>query len=139
MGKLPQITLLFWIMKICAITLGKTAGDLLSITLHVGYAVTSPILIGVFLATFLTRLLSTKFHPVLYWTVILSTRTATVLHFWIAFVLTRPLGATAGDLPTKTPEKGGLGFGTIGSSAVLFAVLAALIIYRNSRAGRARH
>jgi uncharacterized membrane-anchored protein len=74
--KLPQITLLFWIMKICATMLGETAGDLVSMTLHVGYAVSSLILIGVFLATLVTQLLSTKFHPVLYWTVILSTSTA---------------------------------------------------------------
>ena len=74
--KLPQITLLFWIMKICATMLGETAGDLVSMTLHVGYAVSSLILIGVFLATLVTQLLSTKFHPELYWTVILSTSTA---------------------------------------------------------------
>jgi uncharacterized membrane-anchored protein len=54
-----------------------------------------------------------------------------VLLFWIAFVLTRPLGATAGDLLTKTHDKGGLGLGTVGSSAVLFAILAALILYTN--------
>jgi uncharacterized membrane-anchored protein len=53
------------------------------------------------------------------------------LLFWIAFVLTRPLGATAGDLLTKTHEKGGLDFGAVGSSAVLFAILAALILYTN--------
>ncbi len=49
MSKLPRITAFFWIMKICATTLGETAGDLLSMTLHVGYAVSSTILIGVFL------------------------------------------------------------------------------------------
>ena len=38
MNKLPQITLFFWVMKICATTLGETAGDLLSMTLNVGYA-----------------------------------------------------------------------------------------------------
>ena len=57
-------------------------------------------------------------------------------YFWIAFVLTRPFGATMGDLLTKTPDKGGLGFGTIGSTAVLLAVLIALIAYTRWRAGR---
>lgn len=45
--------------------------------------------------------------------------------FWAAFVLTRPFGATMGDLLTKSPDKGGLGIGTAGSSAVLLAILAA--------------
>src|SRR5437879_1933687 len=47
--------------------------------------------------------------------------------FWIAFVLTRPLGATAGDFFTKPVAKGGLDLGTMGSSAVLLAVLLGLM------------
>ncbi|HFT6992672.1 TPA: hypothetical protein ACGRQA_001988 [Stenotrophomonas maltophilia] len=50
-----------------------------------------------------------------------------VVLFWIAFVLTRPFGATFGDLLTKPLEKGGLGFGTVGSSLVLFTILATLV------------
>ena len=50
-----------------------------------------------------------------------------VILFWIAFVLTRPFGATFGDLLTKPLEKGGLGFGTVGSSLVLFTILATLV------------
>jgi len=73
MSKLPQITAFFWIMKICATTLGETAGDLLSMTLNVGYAVSSLILIGVFLSTLVIQLISKSYHPLLYWTVILST------------------------------------------------------------------
>ena len=46
MNKLPAITLSFWVMKICATTLGETAGDLLSMTLDVGYALSSLILIS---------------------------------------------------------------------------------------------
>src|SRR5258705_13706095 len=49
MNKLPEITIYFWIMKICATTLGETGGDLLSMTLNVGYATSSLILIGLFL------------------------------------------------------------------------------------------
>jgi uncharacterized membrane-anchored protein len=234
MSKLPQITAFFWIMKICATTLGETAGDLLSMTLNVGYAVSSAILIGVFLATLVTQLVSKCYNPLLYWTVILATSTAGttmsdymdrtlklgyatgsailitlllaifafwkfqigslsvkdiktskvellywitilfsntlgtalgdfladdsglgfaggasliggllalilaahyytqisgVLLFWLAFVLTRPFGATLGDVLTKTHEKGGLGFGTIGSSIVLLSILVACIIF----------
>jgi uncharacterized membrane-anchored protein len=232
MNKLPQITLAFWVMKICATTLGETAGDLLSMTLNVGYAISSMILISVFLLTLVTQLFSKTYNPVLYWIVILSTSTAgttmsdfmdrtlglgyatgsmiliailvtifalwrlsgdslnvnkiqtfrgemfywmailfsntlgtalgdyladdsglgfaggalfigstivlvvlaryftrmsSVLLFWIAFVLTRPFGATLGDFLTKPHEKGGLDFGTIGSSLVLAGILLVLI------------
>ncbi|CRM77642.1 hypothetical protein H097_22038 [Pseudomonas sp. FH4] len=232
MNKLPQITLAFWVMKICATTLGETAGDLLSMTLNVGYAISSMILLSVFLITLLTQLWSKTYNPVLYWIVILSTSTAgttmsdfmdrtlglgyasgsmilivlllmifalwhlsgdslnvnkvqtprgelfywvaillsntlgtalgdfladdsglgfaggamligasillvvalkycttvsSVVLFWVAFVLTRPFGATLGDFLTKPHEKGGLDFGTVGSSAVLAAVLLVMI------------
>ncbi len=55
--------------------------------------------------------------------------------FWAAFVLTRPFGATMGDLLTKNPDRGGLGFGTIGSSAVLLSILLIFILMsmRNER------
>lgn len=76
MSKLPQITAFFWIMKICATTLGETAGDLLSMTMNVGYAVSSMILIGLFLISLVTQLVSKNYNPLLYWTVILSTSTA---------------------------------------------------------------
>ncbi|ULT72122.1 hypothetical protein [Pseudomonas sp. BC42] len=233
MNKLPQITLAFWVMKICATTLGETAGDLLSMTLNVGYAISSMILISVFLLTLVTQLWSKTYNPVLYWMVILSTSTAgttlsdfmdrtlglgyasgsliligmllatfaawrlsgdslnvnriqtfrgelfywmailfsntlgtalgdyladdsglgfaggalligstiavvvllkyltrlsSVLLFWVAFVLTRPFGATLGDFLTKPHEKGGLDFGTIGSSAVLAGILLVMIV-----------
>ncbi|WP_067175312.1 hypothetical protein [Microtetraspora niveoalba] len=57
------------------------------------------------------------------------TRVSVTLLFWTAFVLTRPLGATVGDFFSKPVAKGGLGYGTIGSSLVLAGVLAALIAY----------
>jgi len=234
MNKIPQVTLFFWIMKICATTLGETAGDLVSMTMNVGYAVSSIILISFFLVSFIVQIKSTKFHPVLFWTVILTTSTAgttmsdfmdrtlglgyakgtlilitclltvlaawrlsektlsvsnirttkaeffywtailfsntlgtalgdfladnsglgflggaaliagllglvvlatyftrfsRVVLFWIAFVLTRPFGATFGDLLTKPIAKGGLNFGTIGSSLVLSSLLVIFVIY----------
>jgi uncharacterized membrane-anchored protein len=244
MNKLPQITLAFWVMKICATTLGETAGDLLSMTLNVGYAISSLILISVFVLTLITQLMAKTYKPLLYWIVILSTSTAgttmsdfmdrtlglgyatgsmiliaillaifagwrlsgdslnvnkvqsfrgemfywmailfsntlgtalgdyladdsglgfaggalligstiavvvllkyftkisTVVLFWVAFVLTRPFGATLGDLMTKPHEKGGLDFGTIGSSAVLAGILLVMIVgasYAQKRNGR---
>ena len=57
LNKLPEITLAFWVMKICATTLGETAGDLLSMTLNVGYAMSSLILISAFALLELDRAL----------------------------------------------------------------------------------
>jgi uncharacterized membrane-anchored protein len=57
------------------------------------------------------------------------TRISRVLLFWVAFVLTRPFGATFGDLLTKSHEKGGLGYGTQGASLILFAMLVGFVIY----------
>lgn len=232
-NKVAEVTLAFWIMKICATTLGETGGDLLSMTLNVGYAVSSIILLLFFVVTLAAQMASKSYHPALYWLVILSTSTAgttmsdfidRTLHwgyptgaavlsallvsvliiwrltlgslkvdhirsrkvesfywtailvsntlgtalgdfladssglgfgggallissliglialayfftpvprtllFWIAFVLTRPFGATAGDLLTKTHEKGGLGFGTVWASIILAVVLAFFVM-----------
>ncbi|RMW17082.1 hypothetical protein ALO98_200305 [Pseudomonas syringae pv. tagetis] len=62
-----------------------------------------------------------------------TTRLSSIMLFWIAFVLTRPFGATLGDVLTKPYEKGGLDFGTIGSSAVLLAVLLVLVVVATYR------
>ena len=76
MNRVAQVTVSFWIMKICATTLGETAGDLLSMTLDIGYARSSIVLISLFLVTLVLQLLSTRFRPALYWSVILTTSTA---------------------------------------------------------------
>ncbi len=103
MNKLPQITLAFWVMKICATTLGETAGDLLSMTLNVGYAMSSLILIGLFLASLAGQLRTERYHPALYWTVILTTSTA---------------GTTMSDFMDRT-----LGLGYATGSALLVTLL----------------
>jgi uncharacterized membrane-anchored protein len=66
------------------------------------------------------------------------TSASRTLLFWLAFVLTRPLGATLGDILTKTHEQGGLDLGTIGSSIVLGVFLAACIFFvaRNRPQGK---
>jgi uncharacterized membrane-anchored protein len=56
-----------------------------------------------------------------------TTRISRVLLFWVAFVLTRPFGATVGDVLTKPVAKGGLNLGTFGASAVLAAILIAFV------------
>lgn len=234
MRKLPHVTLLFWLLKIVATTLGETGGDLLAQTLHVGYLVATAIFLVLFLIAVVFQLKAGRFHPAIFWTVIaLSSTAGTTLSdlmnrtggigytggaiilstglaivfivwgrsgqtlnvenvasfrgellfwiailfsnslgtssgdfladslglgfrdsalilsgimlallaghyftrinamvlFWIAFVLTRPLGATVGDFLSKPRDHGGLAWGTIWTSATLLTVLAALIVY----------
>ena len=109
MNKVAQVTFCFWIMKICATTLGETAGDLLSMTMDVGYAMSSAILLGLFLVSLVSQVRAKEFHPVLYWTVILTTSTA---------------GTTMSDFMDRSL---GLGYakGTLILMGLLIAVLAA--------------
>jgi uncharacterized membrane-anchored protein len=233
MTKLPTIGAAFWVMKIAATTLGETAGDLLSMTMNVGYAASSLILLGGFVVVLAAQLATRAYRPAIYWATILATSTAgttmsdymdrtlglgytkgaallvtlllvvlgawrlttgtlsvadvtnrraeafywaailvsntlgtalgdfladdsglgfaggalviggalavvlaltfltrlsRVALFWVAFVLTRPFGATLGDVLTKSHERGGLGFGTKGSSAILAGALLVLVV-----------
>jgi len=244
MNKVAPVTFYFWIIKICATTLGETAGDLLSMTMDVGYGFSTVILLGLFLVSVIAQLMASKFNAVLYWTVILTTSTAgttmsdfmdrtlglgyangslilssglllvlaiwhvsektisvsniqttraemfywlailfsntlgtalgdfladdsglgflggsvliagliglvvlanyctqlnRVMLFWIAFVLTRPFGATFGDFLTKPIEKGGLDYGTVGSSVILASLLAIFVIYTTLTESRAEN
>ena len=59
-----------------------------------------------------------------------------VLGFWLAYIFTRPLGASFGDLLSQPPEYGGLGFGTIVTSAIFLAVIALIVGLMTLRAGR---
>lgn len=98
----------YWIAFLVANTLGTAAGDFLADEMGMGFA-QSAVLISAILA--LIALLHYK------------TNISKVLLFWLAFVLTRPFGATFGDLLTKTHEKGGLDLGTVGSSVFFMIVL----------------
>jgi uncharacterized membrane-anchored protein len=75
-NKVAQVTAAFWVMKICATTLGETAGDLLSMTLAVGYAVSSLILVGLFVVALAAQLRTRTLHAPLFWAVVLLTSTA---------------------------------------------------------------
>ncbi len=239
-SKLPALTAAYWIIKMAATTLGETAGDLMSMTLEVGYGLSTFILMSLFFVSAGAQLKSSKHRPWLYWTVILTSSTAgttmsdwmdrtlglgyltgslilaslliavlvywrfltphsmSVTHvrdfkiellywiailfsntlgtalgdyladesglgfagvasilavslglilvayyftsisrvflFWIAFIQTRPFGATLGDTFTKSTEQGGLGFGTIRTSLILVAITVVGVWYV-SRAG----
>ncbi|MDQ0784901.1 hypothetical protein [Streptomyces sp. B3I8] len=112
---------LFWSAILVSNTLGTSMGDFLSDSSGLGYAGGALLVSGA-----LAVLVALMKAPVV----------PNVLLFWIAFVLTRPLGATAGDFLTKPVAKGGLDLGTAGSSAVLLAVLLALVAYAQVRERR---
>ncbi|MCB0471523.1 MAG: hypothetical protein KDC56_00535 [Flavobacteriaceae bacterium] len=231
-NKVAEITLLFWLMKIVATTLGETFGDFISMTLNLGYAVGIAITLFFFLITLVIQLSVKKYIPMVYWMVIVGTTTLgteisdfidrslhigytggslllvglllltlvawnkrfnnlevypiikrekelfywiailfsnslgtafgdflsdavgltylqgaivtgfiilvvvalhyytkinQILLFWIAFIFTRPFGATFGDFLTKPLTKGGLNLGTLQASLVAVAILTMLI------------
>jgi len=241
MSKVPAVTLGFWLMKIIATTLGETGGDAVSMTLNWGYALSSALFIGIFVVAVAAQITTRRFHPILYWAVIIATTTAgttmadladrslgigypggslllfgclmaslglwywhagsiavdtvaspriemfywtailfsqtlgtalgdwmadsnglgyergalvfagalvlvaagyffthisRTLLFWSAFILTRPLGATVGDLLDKPVASGGLAFGRFYASAVLLAVIVAMIVFLPQRSAQ---
>jgi len=248
MRKLPQLTLLFWVLKVVAVTLGETAGDLFGITLKLGYVATAFIFLGYFLVVLALQIRAKRFHPAIFWAVVLGTsmvgteisdfldrgpghasapngvgyawgaviltsllavifvvwwRTGetydveniasrkgeilywiailvsntlgtasgdwlsnntglgfrnaffiiaaimlaivaahyltninSMLLFWLAFILTRPLGAAGGDSLIIPVDEGGLGWGTFWGSAALFVVLVALVVYQTIQVRR---
>src|SRR5678815_2748555 len=74
--KVPEVTLLFWIIKICATTLGETGGDALSMTFNLGYAISTGIFLAIFLVVVIAQVGARKYHRFLYWAVIVATRLA---------------------------------------------------------------
>lgn len=236
-NKVPEITLVFWIIKIMATTVGETAADLLSTTLKLGLTITSYVMAALLIGSLIVQFRARKYVPVSYWIVVviisvvgtlisdnlvdnlgvslvttsiafsialalvfimwyavektlsvhtiytmrrelfywaailftfslgtsagdlLSERLGLgyalsavmfaaaiaivfagyrmglngVLAFWIGYILTRPLGASAGDLLTAAPADGGLGLGTIPVSAVFLIVIVVLVTHLTRR------
>ncbi len=237
-NKVAKITLVFWIMKIVATTLGETLGDYISMTLNLGYLLGLTITALFFFGVLVSQLVSNKYTPFIYWSVIVGTTTlgteisdfidrslhlgyamgsvflitclsvtlllwfkkyknlevfpivekpkelyywvallfsnslgtafgdfisdnlgfsyltgamitgsiiliVILLHyyskinhillFWIAFVFTRPFGATFGDFLTKPLTKGGLELGTLQSSLVSIVIMVVLIYFSHKQ------
>ena len=233
MTKVPAVVLAFWVIKICATTAGETGGDALSMTLGLGYAVSTLIFLGILIVLLAAQVGARTYHPFLYWGVItattttgttisdyldrtlglgypksslllfvavvgvlgvwhlttgsisvsrITTRPAELFYwvailfsntlgtalgdfvsatsrfgfdgaavvfgtalslvgaayffsnmsraslFWAAFVLTRPLGATLGDLLTKPHAEGGLYFSRVASSLIIVTAIVVLIV-----------
>ena len=233
-NKVAEITLIFWLMKIVATTLGETLGDFISMTLNLGYTIGIAITFAFFFIVLFTQLSFKKYVSAVYWLVIIGTTTlgteisdyldrslhlgytvgslslvacllitlflwfrkyknlevfpivdrtkeiyywtailfsnslgtafgdflgeyfglsylqgalitggiiilVVLLHyltrinhillFWVAFIFTRPFGATFGDFLTKPLDKGGLNLGTLNSSLVSIVIMTMLILY----------
>ncbi|MDL9978314.1 hypothetical protein [Microbacterium candidum] len=246
-NKVPEPTASFWTIKILATTVGETAADLLSSSLHLGTQVTSVVMAAVFLVVFAFQFASRRYIPAIYWlTVVLISVVGTlitdnltdglgvplwvsttifavalgatfaiwyavertlsiheivtrrreafywlavlftfalgtaagdlvaeqldlgylvsvgvfaaaiglvalahftfrlnaIVAFWAAYVLTRPLGASLGDLLSQPVADGGLGLGTVVTSLIFLLAIVAIVIYvtltGRSRAGQAR-
>jgi len=75
-SKVPEVTLTFWLIKILATTLGETGGDAVSMSLNLGYVLSSIIFIGIFVVAVAAQIAAKAFHPLLYWLVIVATTTA---------------------------------------------------------------
>lgn len=106
--------LFYWAAILFTFSLGTSAGDLLSERLGLGYAL-SAVMFGVAIA-------------IIYATYRFGL-TNEVLAFWLAYILTRPLGASMGDLLTAAKGEGGLGIGTIPVSVVFLLIIVVLVIH----------
>jgi uncharacterized membrane-anchored protein len=242
--KVPEVTLIFWIVKIAATTLGETAGDAVSMSMDLGYLMGTAIFGAVFIVAVIAQILAKRFLPLLYWTTIVATTTvgttladfadrslgigyfggtslllvclvaslfiwhrtmgsisvstivtpraeifywvtimfsqtlgtalgdwtadtaglgfgggaiiftvllllvcaayfwtslSRTLLFWIAFILTRPLGAVVGDLLDKPVGEGGMALSRYTASAVLLTLMIACIVVFRQRASKHAH
>jgi uncharacterized membrane-anchored protein len=107
-SKVPEVTLIFWIIKIFATTLGETGGDALSMSMDLGYLVSTGIFAAIFAVAVMVQILVKKFHPVVYWSTIIATTT---------------VGTTLADFADRS-----LGIGYAGGTAILFALLMASLM-----------
>jgi uncharacterized membrane-anchored protein len=104
-SKIPEVTLIFWFIKILATTLGETGGDAVSMSMNLGYAISSFIFIGIFVVAVIAQISAKAFHPLLYWFVVVTTTTA---------------GTTMADFADRS-----LGIGYPGGASLLFVLLMA--------------
>ena len=107
LSKVPAVTLGFWIIKVAATTLGETGGDAVTMTLGLGYLAGTAIFAALFAVAVAAQIRARRFHPFLYWAVVVATTTA---------------GTTLADFFDRS-----LGIGYVGGSSVLFALLLATL------------
>ncbi|BDI31199.1 membrane protein [Capsulimonas corticalis] len=110
--------LFYWAAILCTFSLGTSAGDLIAERLGVGYALSALIFAGVIAATYIAY----RFFKL-----------NAILAFWIAYIFTRPLGASLGDLLTQPVKESGLGLGTVATSSIFLITIIGLVIYLTRR------
>ena len=103
LAKVPEVVLTFWIIKIAATTLGETAGDAVTMSMHLGYLDGSAIFAAIFLLAVTAQVRAERFHAFLFWGVIIATTT---------------FGTTLADFFDRS-----LGIGYAGGSTILFLLL----------------
>ena len=103
LSKVPAITLGFWIIKILATTLGETGGDAVSMSMNLGYLVSTAIFAAIFIVAVLAQISVTSFRPILYWTTIIASTT---------------VGTTLADFADRS-----LGIGYPGGAVILLTLL----------------
>ena len=103
LSKVPQVTLVFWLIKILATTLGETGGDAVSMSMNLGYLVSTAIFAIIFIIAVIAQISAKKFHPVVYWITIIATTT---------------VGTTLADYVDRS-----LGIGYFGGTTILFTLL----------------
>jgi len=110
--KVPEITLIFWVIKIAATTLGETGGDAVSMSMNLGYLIGTAIFAFVFISAVVAQIYAKQFHPFLYWATIIASTT---------------VGTTLADFADRS-----LGIGYAGGTLLLFTLLmgSLLVWYR---------
>ncbi len=111
LGKIPEVTLGFWIIKIFATTLGETGGDAVTMSMGLGYLVGTVIFAALFLVAVYVQIKSSRFHPYIY---------------WITIVATTTVGTTMADFFDRSL---GIGY-TGGTTILLLLLLTSLAVWR---------
>ncbi|MBD2316386.1 COG4705 family protein [Phormidium tenue] len=103
LSKVPEVILIFWVIKILATTLGETGGDFVSMSMNLGYLVSTVIFTAIFIVAVIAQVFAKKFHPILYWVTIIATTT---------------VGTTLADFVDRS-----LGIGYAGGTTILLILL----------------
>ena len=110
----PNREIFYWAAILFTFALGTATGDLFAEAFKLGYT-QATLIFGVLIAVIAASYYYLKMNA--------------VLAFWLAYILTRPLGASLGDLLSQPTKNGGLGFGTVGTSMLFLSIITSLIIY----------
>jgi uncharacterized membrane-anchored protein len=120
LSKVPQITALFWLTKIFATTFGETAGDAVSMSMNLGYLVSTFIFAAIFIALVIAQIRAKTYQPFLYWATIIASTT---------------VGTTLADFVDRS-----LGIGYVGGSTLLLSlVLISLFVWHKAEGSISPH